>query len=152
MKSTLLIMCLTFLTVSAHAGGSDVGNSDLQSAGASVELDAKAAKTIGNLLRKANLAGNVDVIFQGGPDVTVYSVEDTSCYFQNAGDFVSCSTVPELSAKSSQVIGGLLRKANLAGNRSVEFIGGPNVTQYKVGTLSCYFQNSDDSVSCGVEQ
>ena len=151
MKSTLLILCLSVLTVAAHAGGSDVGNSGLQSAGSFVQLDTKAAKTVGKLLQKANLAGNQDVIFQGGPNVTIYSIEETACFFQNAGSSVSCATLPELSEKSSKLIGDLLQKANLAGNKSVEFIGGPNVTQYKVGNFNCYFQNSDNSVSCSVE-
>jgi len=61
--------------------------------GSSVDLTADAAKVVGNLLRDAKNNGNKAVHFQGGPQVTIYSVGNLSCYFQNADDSVSCSSV-----------------------------------------------------------
>jgi len=58
----------------------------------------------------------------------------------------------ELNQEASKEIGALLRKANLAGDVSVQFVGGPQVTTYSTGNLVCYFQNSDDSVSCSVSE
>lgn len=58
----------------------------------------------------------------------------------------------DLNIESSIEVGGLLRKASLAGDRSVQFVGGPQVTTYSTGNLVCYFQNSDDSVSCSVSK
>lgn len=58
----------------------------------------------------------------------------------------------ELDAIAAKTIGNLLRKANQKGDKSVQFGGGPQVTTYSVGNLMCYFQNSDDSVSCSVSQ
>ena len=58
----------------------------------------------------------------------------------------------ELSADAAKTIGDLLRHAEQAGNKSVKFGGGPQVTTYMVGNLTCYFQNADDSVSCSINQ
>ena len=58
-----------------------------------------------------------------------------------------------LSDSTSKIIGNLLRDASNKGNKSVVFGGGPQVTTYSVGSdLICYFQNSDDSVSCSAGQ
>ena len=58
----------------------------------------------------------------------------------------------ELDAAAAKKVGNLLRKANQKGDKSVQFTGGPQVTTYSVGNLTCYFQNSDDSVSCSIGQ
>jgi hypothetical protein len=58
----------------------------------------------------------------------------------------------ELSADAAKIVGNLLRGAEKSGNKAVQFQGGPQVTVYSVGNLSCYFQNSDDSVSCSAGQ
>jgi hypothetical protein len=116
-----------------------------------VELSADAAKKVGTLLRKASNGGDKSVQFVGGPQVTQYSVGNLDCYFQNNDDSVSCSTESDLSAEAAKMVGSLLRKANNSGDRTVQFVGGPQVTQYSVGNVDCYFQNSDDSVTCSAD-
>lgn len=54
----------------------------------------------------------------------------------------------ELSPEASKIVGNLLRGAEKSGNKAIKFQGGADVTTYTVGNLSCWFQNSDDSVSC----
>ena len=54
----------------------------------------------------------------------------------------------ELAPRTAKLIGNLLRKAEQSGNKDVSFEGGPNVTIYSAGGITCYFQNADDSVSC----
>lgn len=58
----------------------------------------------------------------------------------------------QLNEAASKTIGNLLREAEKKGDKSIVFGGGPQVTTYSVGNFTCYFQNSDDSVSCGVSQ
>lgn len=60
------------------------------------------------------------------------------------------SSFLELDEAASKVVGNLVRKANHGGDKNIKFEGGPQVTAYSVGNLECYFQNSDDSVSCSV--
>ena len=56
----------------------------------------------------------------------------------------------ELSAEAADKVGRELREASNRGDKSILFIGGHQVTTYSIGNLVCYFQNSDDSVSCSV--
>lgn len=113
-----------------------------------VELTPAAAATVGGLLKTASAQGDKSVLVISDATTTEYQVGNLGCYFQNSDDSVNCETVPELSSEAAQTIGKLLRQANLKGDKSVMFIGGPEVTQYSAGNLDCYFQNSDDSVSC----
>lgn len=142
MKKFVVTICLlaSSLTSTVFAGPT------------SVELSSDAAKIVGKLLRKAEQKGNSSVKFEGGPQVTAYSVDNISCSYQNSDDSVSCSAESQLSESASKTIGTLLRQAEIRGNRHIIFQGGPNVTTYSVGNLFCYFQNEDDSVSCSVDQ
>lgn len=113
-----------------------------------VELPQASAKLVGNFLREAEKTGESSVYFEAGPQVTTYSVGNLFCYFQNSDDSVSCSTEEELSPPASEELGRLLRSEQLKGNKDVSFEGGQMVTVYSIPNVACYFQNSDDSVSC----
>jgi len=54
----------------------------------------------------------------------------------------------ELTQDASKLVGNFLRSESKKKNKLVKFDGGPQVTIYSVGNLTCYFQNSEDSVSC----
>jgi hypothetical protein len=115
----------------------------------SVQVDAVASEYLANQLRVAEQAGNSPIQFVGGPQVTTYAVGNLSCYFQNQDDSASCSAASELSAEAASVVGPILREG--ASKGMVVFEGGPQVTTYSLGNLTCYFQGSDDSVSCSVQ-
>ncbi|MBC7421121.1 MAG: hypothetical protein H7328_10370 [Bdellovibrio sp.] len=87
MKNLIVSLLLSVFAVAIAEAKDAVRKPNQQG---SIELSADAAKTVGNLLRGAEKAGNKSVKFEGGPQVTIYSVGNLSCYFQN-DDSVSCS-------------------------------------------------------------
>lgn len=115
------------------------------------ELTPGAAETVGQLLRMSEQSGQSPVQFKGDAQVTIYSVGNISCYFQNDDGTVSCSTDAELDDLASDTVGWLLRQAELSGATNIIFGGSAQITTYTIENLTCYFQNDDNSVSCSVE-